>query len=161
MAKFDKDGNESSISYQIKLYVSARSMASSLSNLVDNLAEGIHNIKFKDCNYFLEYESFSGNLIKYECLSCDKNYSNKIDDKLKNKFQTTFKFSNNDINYFILLLRKSIYTYEYMDDSEYFNETTLPAKKIIFYLLKCGGYYRCKSHRCKKSLERLRNKKIR
>ena len=115
----------------------------------------------KECNYFLEYESFNGNLIKYECLSCDKNYSNKIDDKLKNTFHTTFKFSNNDINYFILLLRKSIYTYEYMDDSEYFNETTLPTKKIIFYQLKCGGYQRCKSHRCKKSLERLRNKKIR
>ena len=117
------------ISYQIKFYVSARSMASSLSNLVDNLAEGIHKIKCKDCNYFLEYESFNYNLIKYECLSCDKNYSNKIDGKLKNRFQTTFKFSNNDINYFILLLRKGVYTYEYMDDSEYFNETTLPEKK--------------------------------
>ena len=117
------------ISYQIKFYVSARSMASSLSNLVDNLAEGIHKIKCKDCNYFREYESFNDNLIKYECLSCDKNYSNKIDGKLKNRFQTTFKFSNNDINYFILLLRKGVYTYEYMDDSEYFNETTLPEKK--------------------------------
>ena len=31
-------------------------MASSLSNLVDNLAEGIHKIKY-DCDSFLEYES--------------------------------------------------------------------------------------------------------
>ena len=28
-------------------------MASSLSNLVDHLAEGIHKIKCKDCDHFL------------------------------------------------------------------------------------------------------------
>ena len=39
-----------------KIIDSARFMASSLSNLVDNLAEGIHKIKFKDCDCFLEYE---------------------------------------------------------------------------------------------------------
>ena len=41
-------------------------MARSLSNLVDNLAEGIHKIKRKDCHYFLEYESVKNNLIKYK-----------------------------------------------------------------------------------------------
>ena len=63
-------------------------------------------------------------LIKYKCLSCNKDYSNKLDEfffKIKN----TFKFSNNDINKFILLLRKCVYPYEYMDDWEKFNETTL------------------------------------
>ena len=44
-------------------------MASSLSNLVDNLTEGIHKIKCKDCGYFLEYKRVKGNLIIYECLS--------------------------------------------------------------------------------------------
>ena len=34
-------------------------MASSLSNLVDNLIEEVQKIKFKDCNCFFEYESFS------------------------------------------------------------------------------------------------------
>ena len=37
-------------------------MASSLSNLVDNLAEGIHKIKY-DCDSFLEYESVKDNLL--------------------------------------------------------------------------------------------------
>ena len=32
-------------------------MASWSSNLVDNLTEGIHNIKCKDCDCFFEYES--------------------------------------------------------------------------------------------------------
>ena len=40
-------------------------MASSLSNLFDNLMEGIHKIKYKDYNYFLKYESANDNLINY------------------------------------------------------------------------------------------------
>ena len=91
-------------------------MANSLSNLINNLAEGIHKIECKDCDCFLEYESIKDNLIKYKCLSCNKNYSNKLDEELKIRFKNTFKFSNNDINKFILLLRKGVYCYEYMDE---------------------------------------------
>ena len=63
----DEDGNESvaPISYKIKFIDSARFIASSLSNLVDNFAEGIHKIKCKNCFCFLEYDSVKGNLIKY------------------------------------------------------------------------------------------------
>ena len=44
--KIDKDGNERivTISYKIKLIDSARFMETLLSNLVDNLTEGIHKI---------------------------------------------------------------------------------------------------------------------
>ena len=79
----DKDGHESvvTISYKIKFIDGARFMASSLSNLVDNLAEGIHKITFKDCDCFLEYESVKDNFIKYKCLSCNKDYSNKLEKK--------------------------------------------------------------------------------
>ena len=52
-------------------------MANTLSNLADNLAEGIHKIRCKDCDCFFEYESDKDNLIKYKCLSCNKDYSNK------------------------------------------------------------------------------------
>ena len=65
-------------------------MASSLSNLVHNLAEGSHNIKYKDCDCFFEYESVKDNLIKYKCLSCNKDSSNKIDEELKKKVKNTF-----------------------------------------------------------------------
>ena len=44
----------------------------------------------------------------------------------------TFKFSNNDINQFILLLRKGVYPYKYMDESEKFNETSFPEKEEFY-----------------------------
>ena len=37
-------------------------MTSSLSYLLNNLTEGIHKIKCKDCDYFLEYESVKDGL---------------------------------------------------------------------------------------------------
>ena len=79
-------------------------MVSWLSNLADDFAEGIHKIKCKYCDYFLEYESVKDNLIKYKYLSYNKNYSNKLDEKLKKRFKNTFKGSDNDTNKFILLL---------------------------------------------------------
>ena len=70
--KINKDGNESvvTISYKIKFIESARFMARSLLNLLNNLAEGIHEIKCK--YYFLKYESAKDNLIKHKCLSYNK-----------------------------------------------------------------------------------------
>ena len=84
VTKTDKDSNESvvTISYKIK-FISARFMVSSLSDLFDNLAEGIHKIKCKDCDCFLAYEKVKDNLIKHKCLSCNKDYLNKLDKKLK------------------------------------------------------------------------------
>ena len=40
-------------------------MASALSNLADNFAEGIHKTTCQDCDCFLEYESVKDNLMKY------------------------------------------------------------------------------------------------
>ena len=48
------------------------------------------------------------------------------------KFPNTYKFCNNDINKFILLLRKGVYPYEYMDSWGRFNETTLTNKKAFY-----------------------------
>ena len=81
VTNIDKDGNETvvTISYKIEFIDSARFMASSLSNLVDNLAEGIHKIKCKDYDCFLEYKNVSGNLIICKFLSCNKSYLNKLD----------------------------------------------------------------------------------
>ena len=74
--KIDKDSNESveTISQKIKFIHNLRFMATSSSNLVDNLTEGIHKIKCKDCGCFFEYESVKDTSIKNKCLSCGKDY---------------------------------------------------------------------------------------
>ena len=70
-------------------------MAISLSDIVDNLIEGIQKIMCKDCDCFLEYESVKDNSTKYKHLSCSKYYSNKIYEELKKRLKNTFTFSNN------------------------------------------------------------------
>ena len=103
-------------------------MITSLSNLVDNLTEGIHKVICKDCDCFLEYENVKEHSIKYIRGFCNNDYSNKIDEELKKRLKSTFKFSNNYIIKFILLLRKSVYPYENMYDWEKFYEASLPEK---------------------------------
>ena len=134
ITKIDKDGNEVvvNISYKTKSIDSAKFMASSLSNLVDHLAEGIHKIKGKEYDSFLEYENVKEDLIEYKYLSCNKDYSNRLDEKNFKKIKNTFKLYNYDINEFILLLGKCVFPYEYMDDWEKFNETTLPEKEQFY-----------------------------
>ena len=79
--KIDKEGSESvaTISYKTEFIDSARFMTSSLSNLVDNLAEGICKFKCIDCDWFCEYKTVKDeNIIKYKLPSCNENYSSNI-----------------------------------------------------------------------------------
>ena len=64
-------------------------------------------------------------------MCCNKSYEHKFDEKLKERFNT-YKFSNHDNNKFILLLQKGVYPYEYVDDWEKFNETSLPEKEDFY-----------------------------
>ena len=56
------------------------------------------------------------------------------------KFRNTFEFSKNNINNFILLLRKGIYRYKYMDDWEKLIEKELPEEKNL-QQIKLRRYY--------------------
>ena len=111
--KIDKEENESvkTILSKIKFIHIARFLGSSLTNLVDNLIEWIHKIKYKDFDCILEYENVKHNFIKYKCLSCSKDYSNKLDEEIKKKFKNTFNFCNNGINKLIYRLRKDVNRY--------------------------------------------------
>ena len=90
--------------------------------------------KGKDCDCLLEYESVKDNLIKHKWLSCNKNCSNKIDEKLKktNYSKTQLSFLIMVSINFLLLLRKGAYLYEYMNEWEKFNEKTLPEKEELY-----------------------------
>ena len=47
-------------------------------------------------------------------------------------FPNTYNFCGGDINKFILLLRKGVYSYEYIDNFERFSKTTLPDKDDFY-----------------------------
>ena len=40
-------------------------------------------VKYKHCDCFLEYTNFKDDLAKYKCLSCNKIYQEKFEEKLK------------------------------------------------------------------------------
>ena len=58
-----------------------------------------------------------------------------FDENLMRIFVNTYKFANPHINKFILLLQKEVYPYEYIDDWEKFNETSLSEKDDFYTLL--------------------------
>ena len=66
------------------------------------------------------------NQLIFKCLNCNENYNNDFNKELINRFSNKYKFCNGDINKFILLLRKGVYPYKYMNSWERFNETLLP-----------------------------------
>ena len=50
-----------------------------------------------------------------ECYNCKQRYRKKFNKELIKIFAGTYEFCNKDLNKFILLLRKGVYPYEYMD----------------------------------------------
>ena len=76
VTRTNKNGEEitKNIFYRLHYIDSTRFIVSSLSNFVNNLSEGIHEIKYKYCDCFLEYINFKDDLIEYKCLPCNKNY---------------------------------------------------------------------------------------
>ena len=89
-------------------------MSSSLSKLVDNLSEEIHNNKCVDCNSCLDYIKIKNEKLLLKCFNCYY-YEKKFNKDLIKKFKNTYSFCDNDLNKFVLLLGKGIYPYEYMD----------------------------------------------
>ena len=61
--------------YKLKFIDSFTFMFSSLSNVVDNLFDGVHNIKCTSCNCYREYISTEEDeLLEFNCLECTKNH---------------------------------------------------------------------------------------
>ena len=56
----------------------------------------------------------------------------KSKDGLIKNFPRIYKFCIGDLNKFVLLLRKGVYPYEYIDSWERFHETSLPPKEAFY-----------------------------
>ena len=120
------------ITYKIKFIDSFRFMSTSLSKLVDNLSEGLHNNRCVDCKSCLDYMKTKNEKLIIKCFSCKKNYEKDFNKELIKRFANIYEFCNEDLNKFILLLRKDVYPYEYIDNWERFDEASLPNKESFY-----------------------------
>ena len=107
-------------------------MSTSLSKLIDNLSEGLHNDRCIDCKSCLDYMTTKDEKLIFRCFSCKKNYGKDFNKELIQRFADIYELCNGDLNKFILLLRKGVYPYEYMDNWERFNEILLPNKETFY-----------------------------
>ena len=136
-------------------------MSTSLSKLVDNLSEGLHNNRCVDCKSCLDYMKTKDEKLIFRCFNCKKNYETDFNKELIERFANIYEFCNGDLNKFILLLRKGVYPHEYMDNWERFNETSLPNKESFYSSLNMENiddidYRHCNNVFKKSKLRNLR-----
>ena len=107
-------------------------MSTSLSKLVDNLSEGLHNNKCLNCKSCLDYIKTKNKKLILKCFNCKTYYEKDFNKELIKRFANTHEFCNKNLNKFILLLRKGVYPFEYMDNWERFDESSLPNKESFY-----------------------------
>ena len=121
------------ITYTIKFIDSCSTfMSTSLSKLVDNLSEELHNNKCLNRKSCLDYMKTKNKKLILKCFNCKQHYEKDFNKELIKTFVNTSEFCNGNLNKFILLLRKGVYPYEYMDNWEKFDETSLPNKESFY-----------------------------
>ena len=146
-------------------------MSSSLSSLVDNLALDIlfenkspQNIKIPqtsgkcECGNKLDYMRFKDNHVIFKCFRCNTWFKKEFNKDLINKFKNAYEFCHKDMSKFILLLRKDVYPYEYMDSWERFNQTSLPDKEAFYSSLNMEDITDVDHRHAKRVFKKLNNK---
>ena len=97
--KIEEEITRKCICYILNFTDSPRFLVSSLSNLVNNLSEGINRTKcklrhddekcktytskYKYCDCFLDYRNFKDDLIEHKSLCCNKKLSTQVWRKVK------------------------------------------------------------------------------
>ena len=100
ITKKDKDGNDkiTKLSYKIKFIDSYRFMSTSLSSLVNNLSEGVHNDKCTNCKSCLDHMTTKDEQLIFRCFRCKKNYEKDFHKELIQRFANIYEFYNGDLN---------------------------------------------------------------
>ena len=130
------------ISYKIKFIDSFRFMSGSSSSLVN------HYMKTQD------------DQLIFRCFECKKNYEKDSNEELIKIFANIYEFCNEDINKFILFLRKGFYPYEYRDSWERFDETSLPDKEAFCSSLNMEDITDVDHRHAKRVFKSLNNKNL-
>ena len=77
------------------------------------------------------FVGLKNNKLIYKCKECKEEWKRPLN-KLIENFPSIYPFCNGNLNKFVMLLRKGVYPYEYMDSWGKFNETILPTKKAFY-----------------------------
>ena len=96
----------------------------------------------------------------FRCFKCKKNYRKDFNKELIKRFANIYEFCNEDMNKFILLLRKGVYPYEYMDSWERFDKTSLPDKKAFYSSLNMEDITDVDHRHAKKVFKNLNDKTL-
>ena len=120
------------ITYKIKFIDSFRFIATSLSKLVDNLTDNIHNDKCDKCKSNLCFVNAVNETLIFKCIDCEKEYEKEFNKESLERFSNIYEFCDNDLNKLLILLRKGVYPCEYMDGWNKFNEKVLPSKESFY-----------------------------
>ena len=84
------------------------------------------------CKSCLDYMTTKDGQLIFRCFMCKKNYEKNFNEELIQRFANTYEFCNRDLNKFVLLLRKGVYSYEYIDFWQRFDGTSLPDKEPFY-----------------------------
>ena len=135
-------------------------MSTSLSSLVANLSDELHCDKCIDCKSSLDYMLTRDDQFIFRCFQCKKNYQKGFNKDLINRFADIYKFCNKDINRFILLLRKGIYSYQYINSLERFDEKSLPDKEACYSTLNMEGITSVDYRHAKRVFKEFKSKNL-
>ena len=113
-------------------------MPTSLSDLVYMSSRSFNSIECKSCIKKIKINSeccfvgLKNNRLIYKRKECKEEWERSLN-KLTENFPNTYQFCEVNLNIFIMLLEgKGAYPYEYMDNFEKLNETSLPPIKAFY-----------------------------
>ena len=120
----NNNGDKKTITYKLKFIDSFRFMSNSLSEVVDNMSR-IFSIECKSCieknkiNSECYFVGLRNKRLIYKCKKIKEEWKRPINELIE-KFPSVYQCCNDDLNKFVLLLRKGAYPYEHMDSWEKF-----------------------------------------
>ena len=96
----------------------------------------------------------------FRCFKCKRNYKKDFNEELIKRLANIYEFCNEDINKFILLLRKGVYPYEDMDSWKRFDETSLPDKEAFYSSLNVEDITNADHRHAKRVFKSLNDKNL-
>ena len=126
-------GDDKKISRKLSFIDSFRFMSTSLSELV----EIFNTIECKSCREKIKinpeccFVGLKNNRLIYRCKGCKEEWKRQTNELIE-KFPGKYQFCNGNLKKFVLLLRKGVYPYEYIDSWEKFDKNTLPLKEAFY-----------------------------